>query len=162
MTPAWIGLGSNLQDPPAQLRRAFGRLGELPATKLLARSTLYRSAPLGPAGQRDYCNAVAAIETGLAPAELLDALIGIERATGRERGGPRWGPRVLDLDLLVYGDQIIEQAGLRVPHPEIGNRNFVLVPLAELAPGLRIPGQDRPADALAAALGRDGLTPWID
>lgn len=161
MIPTWIGLGSNLEDPPAQLRRAFARLAELPDSRLLARSSLYRSAPIGPAGQDDYCNAVAAIETDLPAAGLLDALIGIERAAGRERGGPRWGPRVLDLDLLVYGDQRIDEPGLTVPHPEISRRNFVLVPLAELNPELDVPGQGAVRE-LAAAAGNRGLTRWAD
>lgn len=154
---AFVALGSNLDGPERQVARAFDELARLPATTLTARSRLYRSAPLGGASQPDYVNAVARIETALGPHELLDALLAIERAHGRERRLERWGPRTLDLDLVLYGDAVIDEPGLKVPHPGLTERAFVLYPLAELAPELGIPG----ADTLQAALARvsaGGLT----
>ncbi len=154
-----VGLGSNLADPPAQLQRAFEALADLPGTQLTARSSLYRSVPIGPPGQPDYCNAAALLDTELSAAALLEALIGIERAAGRRRGALRWGPRILDLDLLAYGDAVIDEPGLRVPHPQIAQRNFVLVPLAEIAPDWELPGLGSVAER-AAAIGREGLALW--
>src|SRR5690606_808780 len=114
---AFVALGSNLDDPERQVARAFDALARLPDTALTARSRLYRSAPLGDADQPDYVNAVARLETRLAARELLDALLAVERAHGRVRDGERWGPRTLDLDLVLYGDEVIDEPGLRVPHP---------------------------------------------
>ncbi len=148
MVTAYIGLGSNLADPRAQLRRAFTALGQLPRSRLLTRSSLYRSAPMGPPDQPHYLNAVAALESGLAPLDLLAGLQAIEAAHQRVRG-ERWGPRTLDLDLLLYGDQTIDQATLTVPHPGLYERNFVLYPLAEIAPGLEIPGHGALGELLA-------------
>jgi 2-amino-4-hydroxy-6-hydroxymethyldihydropteridine diphosphokinase len=143
MTPdgvdAYIGLGSNLDGPVDHLLRAFDELHRLPQTRLVRRSPLYRSPPLGPAGQADYVNAVAGLQTMLAPDALLDGLQAIERAHGRERG-ERWGPRTLDLDLLVYGEQQIDNKHLVVPHPQMHRRAFVLVPLHDIAPELLLPG----------------------
>lgn len=134
-----IGLGSNLFDPVKQVTTALSELGELPETLLSRASSLYRSDPIGPAGQPDYINAVAALETRLAPESLLDHLQEIENLHGRVRE-VRWGPRTLDLDILLYGDQVIRTDRLSVPHPEIRFRGFVLFPLDELAPDLEIPG----------------------
>lgn len=138
---AYVGLGSNLSDPVAQVRRALRALGAMADTQLVAHSRLYRNPPMGPQDQPDYVNAVAALDSRLGAAELLAALQGIEQAQGRQRDGTRWGPRTLDLDLLLFGDETIATRGLSVPHPGIAERAFVLVPLAEIAPpGLVIPG----------------------
>ncbi len=153
---AWIGLGSNLDGPEAQLQRAFKALDGLPRSRVVARSSFYRSAPMGPADQPDYVNAVAALDTGLSPLELLDALQAVEAAQGRVRGPERWGPRTLDLDILLYGAERIDTPRLKVPHPGMAQRPFVLWPLAEIAPGLEIPGLG-PLDALLAACPREGL-----
>jgi 2-amino-4-hydroxy-6-hydroxymethyldihydropteridine diphosphokinase len=136
---AFVALGSNLDDPADQLRRAFAALAGLQASTLLAMSPVYRSRPLGPPGQPDYLNAVAALETRLEPLDLLDSLQQTERRHGRTRG-ERWGPRTLDLDLLLYGERRIDSARLQVPHPEMHRRAFVLVPLAQIAPDLVVPG----------------------
>lgn len=141
--PAYVGLGSNLNGPTGQLDSALDLLAAIPSTRLVARSSLYRSAPLGGIEQPDYVNAVAALLTRLTARPLLDALQQIEKQRGRERGGVRWGPRVLDLDLLVHGSHQIEEPGLTIPHPGIAERNFVLLPLRELAPELVIPGLGR-------------------
>ena len=140
---AYIGLGSNLSDPRAQVEAALLALARLPHTRLVARSRLYRTAPWGDVAQPDFVNAVAQLETALDAPALMQALLAIERAAGRVRGVERYGPRVLDLDLLVYGDQRIEAAGLIVPHPRLAERAFVLVPLREIAPSLEIPGSGR-------------------
>ena len=140
MEIAYIGLGSNLADPAAQVTRALTALGDLPQTRRLRASRLYRSAPWGLREQPAFVNAVAALETALAPRALLDAVLEIERRAGRERGAERWGPRVLDLDVLLYGAQQVSEPGLSVPHPHLAERAFVLVPLAEIAPGLQVPG----------------------
>lgn len=150
MENVYIGLGSNLADPSAQVEAGVGALAKLPKTRLVACSRQYRSAPWGRADQPAFVNAVARVETALAPRELLDALLAIERAAGRERDGTRWGPRVLDLDMLVFGDRRIAEPGLHVPHPHLHERAFVLVPLAEIAPDLDIPGRGRIADLLAS------------
>lgn len=137
----FVGLGSNLSEPAQQVIRAFAALAAIPDTRLLARSPLYRSRPHGPQGQPDYINAVALLSTELAPQILLDAFQSIEAAAGRVRGGERWGPRVLDLDLLLYGDAIITDERLTVPHPRLHERGFVLYPLRDIDPGLRVPGR---------------------
>lgn len=143
--PAYIGLGSNLNMPTRQVETALEQLGDIPLTRLVAASSLYRSAPFGGIEQPDFVNAAAALLTQLGPGELLDELQGIETRQGRERGDTRWGPRVLDLDLLVHGAAVVDQAGIRVPHPGIAERNFVLLPLREIAPELVIPGLGRVA-----------------
>lgn len=135
---AWIGLGSNLDDPVAQVSSALDELRGLPGCTLAAQSSLYRSDPVGPAGQPDYINAVAALDTTLEPEALLDALQAIEQIHQRVRK-IHWGPRTLDLDLLLYGDQVISTPRLTVPHAFMIERNFVLWPLAELAPELFLP-----------------------
>jgi 2-amino-4-hydroxy-6-hydroxymethyldihydropteridine diphosphokinase len=159
MAKAWIALGANLGDPPAQLRNALERIGELPEVTLLAASRFYRSAPLGPPGQPFYCNAVCGIATRSTPQTLLVALRAIEDAAGRDRNAVHWGPRMLDLDLLLYDAIVLDSAALNLPHPQMHLRNFVLAPLAEIAPSLTVPGRGLVADLLAA-VGNDGLTLW--
>lgn len=153
---AYIGLGSNLHDPAAQIISALAALSKLPQTHLEKRSSLYRSAPMGPQDQPDYINAVAALITALTPRQLLVHLQGIELAQGRIRNGEKWGPRTLDLDLLLYGDRFIAEAGLTVPHPGLHERNFVLYPLAEIAPEIIVPGKG-PLTALINHLPEQGL-----
>ncbi|OQX39531.1 MAG: 2-amino-4-hydroxy-6-hydroxymethyldihydropteridine diphosphokinase [Oceanospirillales bacterium LUC14_002_19_P2] len=135
---AYIALGSNLDEPEQQLHSAVAALEQLPKSKLLTVSPYYQTAPVGPAGQPDYINAAAAIETTLSPIELLDALQAIENSHGRVRT-IRWGSRVLDLDILLYGDETIESERLTVPHREMSWRNFVLIPLADIAPDITLP-----------------------
>lgn len=136
---AYVALGANLGDAVAAVQRAFDLLDALPATRLVARSGLYRTAPLGVQGQPDYINAVAAMDTRLPPDRLLAALLALETRQGRTRDYHH-APRTLDLDLLLYGDTCLRQPGLELPHPRMHQRAFVLVPLAEIAPGLAIPG----------------------
>ncbi|MDD3762049.1 MAG: 2-amino-4-hydroxy-6-hydroxymethyldihydropteridine diphosphokinase [Nevskiales bacterium] len=154
---AYVGLGANLGDPPRQLRRALELLGEYGT--VLRVSSFYRSAPMGPQDQPDYCNAVAIIETSLEPAALMQALLATERRCGRVRER-KWGPRVLDLDLLHVEGAVCQGDALTLPHPGIGVRAFVLVPWAEIAPEVQIPGLGRVAD-LAAAVDAAGLGLWV-
>ena len=146
---ATIGLGANLDDPAAQVEYALTELDRLPGTRLVARSSLYASAPVGYVDQPDFINAVAQVETGLAPRALLAALLDIEHRHGRERSF-RNAPRTLDLDLLLYGDAHFHEDGLTLPHPRMHERGFVLLPLMEIAPDTAIPGRGRSADWLAA------------
>lgn len=148
-TKAFIGLGANLGDPRDQVRRAIASLAELPGTRLLAVSSLYRSAPVGVGAQPDFTNAVAEIATTLGARALLEALLAAERRFGRRREFPG-APRTLDLDLLLYGDRVIVEPGLVVPHPRMHERAFVLAPLAEIAPDVAIPGKGRAKTLLAA------------
>ena len=136
---AYIGLGSNLDNPESQLKTAIEALTGLPQTRLQARSSLYRSAPMGPQHQPDYVNAVVQLRTGLEPEALLDQLQGIEREQGRVRA-QHWGPRTLDLDILLYGEDVVATERLKIPHPGIAERSFVLYPLAEINGQLEIPG----------------------
>jgi 2-amino-4-hydroxy-6-hydroxymethyldihydropteridine diphosphokinase len=159
MALAYIGLGANLGDPQAQLRSALSRLDLEVDLRLIAQSRLYRSAPLGPPGQPDYCNAVCAVETTLAPLALLERLQSIEADCGRTRAGPRWGARMLDLDLLMYDALSLDTPRLKLPHPELLKRNFVLAPLAEIAGDLELPGAGRIADCAHRA-GNQGLSLW--
>jgi 2-amino-4-hydroxy-6-hydroxymethyldihydropteridine diphosphokinase len=145
-SPVYVGLGSNLQMPTRQVDEAFDLLAEIPGTRLVLRSSFYRSAAFGGIEQPDFVNAVAALLTTLAPPGFLAALHAIEKRQGRSRDGARWGPRVLDLDLLVYAGEVIDEPGLSVPHPGIAERNFVLLPLGEIAPDLVVPGLGRVAD----------------
>jgi 2-amino-4-hydroxy-6-hydroxymethyldihydropteridine diphosphokinase len=145
---ACIGLGGNVGDAAATVRRAFDALADLPETRLLAVSRLYRTPAWGVETQPDFVNAAALLDTTLDPRALLDALLGIERAFGRERR-ERWGPRTLDLDLLLYADAVIDVPGLHVPHPHLHERAFVLRPLADIAPDAMVPGQGWVADLLA-------------
>ncbi|HEY0179750.1 MAG TPA: 2-amino-4-hydroxy-6-hydroxymethyldihydropteridine diphosphokinase [Dokdonella sp.] len=136
---AYVGLGSNLGDPPRQIRSALQALDAPPHTRVVQRSRLYRTPPWGVADQPAFVNAVAELATALAPRELLDALLEIERRHGRRRDAARWGPRTLDLDLLTFADRRVDEPGLVLPHPRLAERAFVLVPLAEIAPDLAIP-----------------------
>ena len=147
---AYIGIGSNLERPRRQVLDARDALAALPDTRLVRFSPLYRNPAIGPGHQPDYVNAVAAIETRLAPGELLRALQAIETRQGRVRDALRWTPRTIDLDLLLYGDQMIESESLRVPHPCMGERAFVLRPLHDIAPDLDIPRLGSVAALLAA------------
>jgi 2-amino-4-hydroxy-6-hydroxymethyldihydropteridine diphosphokinase len=142
---AFIALGSNLADPAAQIRSALGELAKLPGTRVVRSSSLYRNPPAGGMDQPEYVNAVAHIETPLAPRALLDGLLEIERAHGRVREYPN-APRTLDLDIALYGDRVLSEPGLVIPHPRMLQRAFVLVPLAEIAPDAQVPGHGRVAD----------------
>jgi 2-amino-4-hydroxy-6-hydroxymethyldihydropteridine diphosphokinase len=148
VTLAYIGIGSNLEDPQAQVEHAFDELARLSRTRLSARSSLYRSAPLGYAAQPDFINAVAAVDTELAAHELLAELQSIEARHGRRRSFAN-APRTLDLDLLLYGDARIDEPHLVVPHPRMYERAFVLRPLVEIAPQATIPGRGAAAACLA-------------
>lgn len=147
---AYIGLGSNLADPVRQITDALDELVSIPQSQLIARSPLYRSAPMGPRDQPDYINAAAAIETQLSAKTLLHYLQRIEQRHGRVRDGQRWGPRTLDLDLLIYGHEVFSDAELTLPHPGAHERVFVLGPLYSIAPEAVIPGKGRVADLLHA------------
>ncbi|MEL7449389.1 MAG: 2-amino-4-hydroxy-6-hydroxymethyldihydropteridine diphosphokinase [Pseudomonadota bacterium] len=138
--PAYVGIGSNLDEPLTQVVRAFRWLGELPECQLRLRSSCYASPPMGPADQPDYVNAVAGVLTQLGPEALLGRLQQLEARAGRVRDGERWGPRVLDLDLLVFAGRQASTDTLVLPHPGIAERPFVTLPLAEIAPTLTIPG----------------------
>lgn len=143
---AWLGIGSNLDQPADQVARAFAELHALPESRLIARSSLYRSAPWGFARQPDFVNAAAALETALDASALLAEMRALEQARGRppsdDRGAvPRYGPRILDLDLLLYDELVCESEELILPHPRMTERAFVLMPLAEIQPHLVVPGQ---------------------
>ena len=141
--PAYIGVGSNLADPRAQVLTACARLAHVPRTRLVLSSRLYRSRPLGPIAQPDFVNAVAGVLTQLESPELLAALRALEAALGRPAQHARWGPRIIDLDLLCYARERRSEPLLTLPHPGIVERNFVLYPLADIAPDLDIPGLGR-------------------
>jgi 2-amino-4-hydroxy-6-hydroxymethyldihydropteridine diphosphokinase len=143
--PAYVGIGSNLDMPAGQIEKALGLLGEIPGSRLVSRSSLYRSAPFGGVEQPDFVNAAAALLTTLDAQDFLQVLLDVEKRQGRVRGATRWGPRVIDLDLLVFGNASIDEPGITVPHPGIAERNFVLLPLREIAPELVIPGLGRVA-----------------
>jgi len=147
-TDAYIGLGSNLADPQAQVRTALTELDEISNTKLVKASSLYVSKPMGPSDQPDYINAVAKISTQLSPVELLSALQDIEQDHQRKRKQERWGPRTLDLDIIMYGEQQIDTKKLQIPHYGVAVREFVLVPLQELQADLHIPGKGAVADLI--------------
>ena len=147
MTLAWIGIGANLGDSRASVLEAIGKLGECGGVVVLARSSLYESAPVGYDRQDDFVNAVARIKTGLNPQELLDKLQTIENTMGRDREGPRFGPRTIDLDLLLFDEDVLRLKNLTVPHPRMHERRFVLEPLVEIDPDVVIPGKGR-ADRL--------------
>ncbi len=145
---AWLGLGGNLQQPVAQLRRALTRLDEAEGLEVLRVSSFYRTPPWGDEQQDDFINAVVEIKTSLDPIPLLRILQSIENVMGRQRSGRRWGPRLIDIDLLLYGDQKYHSADLEVPHPRMHERAFVLIPLSELAAELEIPGHGAVAELL--------------
>lgn len=152
---AYIGLGANLGDAPRTVRSAIAALDRLADVSVVATSRLYRSKPVGPPGQPDYMNAVVSLDTALAPLDLLASLQAVERDFGRERG-VRWGARTLDLDILLIGDAVIATERLTVPHPHLAKRAFVLWPLLDIAPDVRLP-DGRAARALAEAVGHDGI-----
>ena len=152
----YIGIGSNLDSPSAQVRRAAAALSQLPRTRLIALSPLYRNPAVGPGAQPDFVNAVAGVETRLEPHDLLDALQAIEREQGRVRGPMRWPPRTLDLDLLLYGDRVIDDARLTVPHPRMPERAFVLRPLYDVDRTLDVPRLG-PLEHLLARVSQESL-----
>jgi 2-amino-4-hydroxy-6-hydroxymethyldihydropteridine diphosphokinase len=141
--PAYVGIGSNLSDPERQVRAAFAALGALPGSRLLAVSPLYRTKPFGDVVQPAFVNAVAGLLTQRTPEELLADLRALERKLGREPPRERWGPRLIDLDLLVVGRETRATESLTLPHPGIAERDFVLYPLADIAPDLDVPGLAR-------------------
>jgi 2-amino-4-hydroxy-6-hydroxymethyldihydropteridine diphosphokinase len=151
----FIGLGANLDNPVQQVRSAITELNELPETRCVKASQLYRSVPMGTVVQDDFINSVAQLETFLSPQQLLIELQTLEQRHHRTRK-EHWGPRTLDLDLLLYGEQIIDQPDLQVPHSGLAERNFVLIPLYEIAPDLLLPDNQKLAD-LAKQCGHDGL-----
>ncbi len=152
-TPAFIGLGSNLDEPVRQIDAAFAGLASLPNTLLIARSPSYRSKPVGPRDQPDFINAAAALLTELDAPALHAALRALEVALGKRPPPVRFGPRRIDLDLLVYGTSVIDTPQLKVPHPRLHERAFVLYPLFDIAPALWIPGRGRLATLRAAVAG---------
>ena len=152
----YIGLGVNLAQPLAQLQQAVTALRLLPASQLVAVSSFYGSKPMGPQDQPDYVNAVAAIDTTLTAEQLLDALQQIEQQQGRKRKAERWGPRTLDLDILLYGNQVIATERLTVPHYGLRVREFVLYPLYEIAPQLNLP-DGTVLSSLLAQVSQNGL-----
>jgi len=159
VTRAFVGLGSNLGEPGRQLDEAVDRLDRLPGTEVAACSPRYWTAPVGETDQPRFLNAVVALETALDAHALLAAMLGIENGLGRERrAGRRWGPRTIDLDLLLFGRESMETPELTVPHPRMHERAFVLRPLADLAPDLIVPGHGR-VSTLLAALGDDAVRP---
>jgi 2-amino-4-hydroxy-6-hydroxymethyldihydropteridine diphosphokinase len=147
---AYVGLGGNVGDSSGILRGAFEAIDGLARTRLLARSSLYRTPAWGLEAQPDFLNAVAQVESALPPEALLDVLLEIERRFGRDRASEtRWGPRTLDLDLLLYGDTVLALQGLELPHPRLAERAFALAPLVEVAPDVVIPGVGPARDALS-------------
>ena len=156
--PVYVAIGSNLNEPSDQVRKAFDALASLAKTRLISRSRLYRSAPLGPKDQPEFVNAAAGLLTQLSARELLVQLKDLERKLGRDVPVLRWGPRLIDLDLLVYGTERINETDLTVPHPGVPVRNFVLYPLQDIAAELNIPGHGSVAQ-LAARVGDAGLVP---
>jgi 2-amino-4-hydroxy-6-hydroxymethyldihydropteridine diphosphokinase len=154
--PAYVAVGSNLDQPRQRVTEAFERLATLRETRLELRSQIYLTRPMGPQDQPDFVNAVAGLMTRLSARELLDALLDIERAMGRDRQ-ERWGPRIVDLDLLWMTGATINELGLTLPHPGVSERNFVLYPLDDIAPTLLIPGHGRVVD-LKSRVGSDGIS----
>ncbi|MCC5868106.1 MAG: 2-amino-4-hydroxy-6-hydroxymethyldihydropteridine diphosphokinase [Gammaproteobacteria bacterium] len=154
--PAYIALGSNLDHPAAQIVAARAELGRLPQTRMVLASRLYASPPMGPQDQPEFVNAVVGLLTQLTPQDLLSALKAIEQRCGRPPDAPRWGPRIIDLDIIAIGRLQIDMPGLSVPHPGAAVRNFVIRPLADIAPALELPGMGCVA-GLLARLGDAGL-----
>jgi len=155
-TIAYIGLGSNLSDPRIQVSNAANKIGKIPHCKTIALSSLYLSKPMGPQDQDDYINAVIAIESSLSALELLDALQAIENSAGRVRKDNRWGARILDCDIVLFGDETIENERLTVPHYGMKVREFVLLPLVEIAPNLLLP-DNTPIKSLADKINCNGI-----
>ena len=150
MPRAFVGLGANLGERETALHRALELVAAEPGIEVVAVSSFRDTEPVGYADQPAFLNAAVAIETELSPRNLLERLLAVERRLGRTRGGPRYGPRTIDLDLLVYGDERVEERGLTVPHPRLHERRFALEPLAELEPELVVPGRGGVSDLLAA------------
>jgi 2-amino-4-hydroxy-6-hydroxymethyldihydropteridine diphosphokinase len=148
--PAYVAIGSNLNHPRERVQEAYVRLASLPATRLVLRSRLYKTRPMGPQDQPYFVNAAAGLLTQLTARMLLDGLLGIEAAMGRTRQ-ERWGPRVIDLDLIFLWGEVVDEPGLTVPHPGVSMRNFVLYPLADIAPTLAIPGHGNVSELLHRA-----------
>ncbi|MDR3433655.1 MAG: 2-amino-4-hydroxy-6-hydroxymethyldihydropteridine diphosphokinase [Rouxiella aceris] len=159
MIRVYIALGSNLAKPVDQVNCALEALAHLPRTRLVQTSSFYRSKPLGPQNQPDYLNAVVALDTQLPADELLDCTQAIEQNQGRVRKAERWGPRTLDLDMLLYGNSVIASDRLIVPHYDMKNREFMLYPLAEIAPALVFPDGES-LQQLLQRVPLNGLTRW--
>ncbi|MEZ8188954.1 MULTISPECIES: 2-amino-4-hydroxy-6-hydroxymethyldihydropteridine diphosphokinase [Vibrio] len=159
MITAYIAVGSNLADPVSQANLAIETLKNLPRTTFVATSQLYSSTPMGPQNQPDYINAVVAIKTELTPIELLDCTQKIEQEQGRVRKDERWGPRTLDLDIVLYGNEVIDSERLTVPHYGMKEREFVLYPLSEIAPSLQLPDGTELTELLKI-VDKNGLNVW--
>ncbi|HCM1361976.1 TPA: 2-amino-4-hydroxy-6-hydroxymethyldihydropteridine diphosphokinase [Vibrio parahaemolyticus] len=159
MITAYIAVGSNLADPVSQAQQAIEALKTLPSSEFVQASALYSSTPMGPQNQPDYINAVVAIKTNLTPLELLDCTQAIEQEQGRVRKDERWGPRTLDLDIVLYGNEVINSERLIVPHYGMREREFVLYPLAEIAPSLQLPDGTEVSELLEQ-VDRNGLRIW--
>jgi 2-amino-4-hydroxy-6-hydroxymethyldihydropteridine diphosphokinase len=152
MTRSFVGLGANLEDPRGQIEQAIELLAAEDGIELVAVSSLRETDPVGYEDQPRFLNGAAELRTSLGARELLERLLAVERRLGRVRGeGPRFGPRTIDLDLLLYGEELIDEPGLQIPHPRLHERRFALEPLAELDPGLEVPGRG-PVQALLAGL----------
>lgn len=160
MTRVFIALGSNLEQPLKQVEAALEAIGRIEQTRLVKCSRYFRTAPLGPKDQPDYLNAVVEVETSLSPEALLDATQKIELQQGRVRKDERWGPRTLDLDILLFGDCVINTPRLTVPHYDMHNRAFMLSPLADIAPDLIFP-DGTPLRQRLAQLGDEGVSLWF-
>lgn len=159
MTTVYIAIGSNLSDPIAQANNAINALKQLPKSEFINCSMLYTSTPMGPQDQPDYINAVVEIHTHLTPIELLDCTQAIEQEQGRIRKDERWGPRTLDLDILLYGNEVIDSERLTIPHYGMKEREFVLYPLADIAPSITLPCGTRLEDLLSI-VSKNGLRVW--
>jgi 2-amino-4-hydroxy-6-hydroxymethyldihydropteridine diphosphokinase len=154
--PAYVAIGSNLGLPRERVLEAYERIRELPDIRLESRSRLYKTRPMGPQGQPDFVNAAAGLVTTLEARALLDSLLALEQRMGRERR-ERWGPRVIDLDLIWMVGRTVDEPGLTLPHPGVSMRNFVLYPLNDIAPTLEIPGHGRVRDLMVRS-GADGIS----
>ncbi|QIQ20845.1 2-amino-4-hydroxy-6-hydroxymethyldihydropteridine diphosphokinase [Zophobihabitans entericus] len=159
MVTVYIALGSNLANPLEQVNNALKAISLIPKTAFIAVSPFYRSKPLGPQDQPDYLNAVVQIQTELSPEQLLDETQKIEQQQGRERKAHRWGPRTLDLDILLYGNQTIQTPRLTIPHYDMQNREFMLYPLFDLAPELILP-DGVILQSLLKRISMNGMTKW--
>lgn len=156
---AYVGLGSNLGDREATIERAVELLSEADGLQVVAVSGLRETEPWGPVRQPAYLNGAVELETDLPPRTLLDVLLRVERELGRDRSGERWGPRTIDLDLLLYDDLAVDEPGLTVPHPRLHERRFALEPLAELAPDAVVPGLGTVGELLRGPMPRGGQSP---
>lgn len=159
MKPVWLALGSNLADPLQQVQNALDALAAIPQTRMVAVSSFYRTPPYGPQDQPDYLNAVVELATALQPDALLDHTQRVEQEQGRVRKDHRWGPRTLDLDILLFDRQTLASDRLTVPHYDMHNRAFMLVPLLEIAPAITLPN-GTPVASLLAPLDRTQIRPW--